>query len=88
MLARYFEGPVPSLPQYRAAAIISRAVKFIGWGIADNRTLSAYASSGGIILAATEKVLPRTLCFFSRDFFLFILLAFENPEEYHPPRFP
>ena len=21
-------------------------------------------------------------------FFLFILLAFENPEEYHPPRFP
>ena len=22
------------------------------------------------------------------DFFLFISLAFENPEEYHPPRFP
>ena len=32
MLARYFEGPVPSLPHCRAAAIISRAVKFIGWG--------------------------------------------------------
>ena len=49
MLARYFEGPVPSLPHCRAAAIISRAVKFIGWGgIADNRTGLTYASSGGI----------------------------------------
>ena len=32
--------------------------------------------------------LLRASGFFVLDFFLFISLAFENPEEYHPPRFP
>ena len=46
------------------------------------------ADSNGERCAAKSVSLRTSRFFRTRFFFLFISLAFENPKEYHSPRFP